>query len=55
MKSEKRDNIAMIERMNDKITVLTGEVKILQSDKDSHEIKFSKNFNSIRVPKMQIE
>ena len=44
MKSEKRNNIAMIERMNDKITVLTGEVKILQSDKDNHQIKFFKKF-----------
>ena len=36
----KRSDIAMIERLNGKITVLTSEVKLLQSDKEYGKIKF---------------
>ena len=40
MKSEKRNDIASIERLTGKITVLTSEVKVLQSDQESSKIKF---------------
>ena len=40
-KQNKRNDIVMIERLNDKITVLTSEVKLLQSDKESGKLKFS--------------
>ena len=38
MKSEKRNDIASIERLTGKITVLTSEVKVLQSDQESIKI-----------------
>ena len=37
MQSEKRSNIEMIDQLNSKITILTGEVKLLQSDKETGE------------------
>ena len=39
-KQNERSDIVMIERLNDKITVLTSEVKLLQSDKEYGKIKF---------------
>ena len=33
LESERRRNIAMIDQLNSKITILTGEIKLLQSDK----------------------
>ena len=35
LESEKRSNIAMIEQLNNQITLLTGEIKVLQSDKET--------------------
>ena len=35
LKSEKRSNIEMIEHQNSKITLLTGEIKLLQSDQET--------------------
>ena len=40
MKSEKGKDIASIERLTGKITVLTSEVKVLQSDQEFSKIKF---------------
>ena len=37
LQSDKRSNIEMIEQLNSKITILTGEVKLLQSDKETGE------------------
>ena len=34
MESEKRNDIASIERLTGRITVLTNEVKVLQSDQE---------------------
>ena len=41
LKSEKRKNIAMIDQLNGKITIITGEVKLLESDKETGEHSFS--------------
>jgi len=40
MKSEKRNDVASIERLTGRITVLTSEVKRLKSDQESRKIKF---------------
>ena len=40
MKSDKRNDIASIERLSGRITVLTSEVKALQNDKELSEIEF---------------
>ena len=40
MKSEKRKDVASIERLTGKITVLTSVVKRLKSDQESRKIKF---------------
>ena len=37
LQAEKRSNIEMIDQLNSKITILTGEVKLLQSDKETDE------------------
>ena len=37
LQAEKRSNIEMIDQLNSKITILTGEVKLLQSDKETAE------------------
>ena len=37
MQSEKRSNIETIDQLNSKITILTGEVKLMQSDKETGE------------------
>ena len=34
LQSEKKRNIAMIDQLNSKITILKGEIKLLQSDKE---------------------
>ena len=39
-KQSRTSDIEMIERLNGKITVLTSEVKLLQSDKESGKITF---------------
>ena len=41
MKSDKRNDIASIERLTGKITMLTSEVKVLQSDQELRKIKFT--------------
>lgn len=41
LQSEKRRNIAMIDELNDKLTMSTSEVKMLQSDKETGKFSFS--------------
>ena len=38
MKLEKRNDIAMMDRLNNRITTLTSEVKLLQTDKEIGKI-----------------
>ena len=38
MKLEKRNDIAMMDRLNNQITTLTSEVRLLQSDKEIGKI-----------------
>ena len=38
MKLEKRNDIAMMDRLNNQITTLTSEVKLLQTDKEIGKI-----------------
>ena len=40
LKSEKRKNIAMIDQLNGRITIFTGEVKLLESDKETSKHSF---------------
>ena len=40
LQSENTRNIAMIDQLNSRITVLDGEVKLLQSDKETGKDNF---------------
>ena len=53
LKSEKRKNIAMIDQLNGRITIFTGEVKLLESDKETgnHSFQFHCFIPCFHVPR----
>ena len=52
LKSEKRKNIAMIDQLNGRITIFTGEVKLLESEKETgnHSVQFHCFIPCFHVP-----
>ena len=50
LQSERKRNIAMIDQLNNKMTILTGEIKLLQGDKGTGLYIFAfHNFNNYRI------